>query len=415
MERNLRRQTMRQQCRKACRAPMTSGRGRGHPRAYNRRMSAANRPYVLARLTAWATWLLVGIPEVIAFAVPGRHGSGAADWRWLVAYLAFGPTLYAPAGLRTRPWLQLVRLSVATLAPPVMVYVDPHSFACTLWVIAAWELAVALPLRIMLPWVLALSVAMAALLARGLTSRYAFQEIAIFCAFQVYAVITAYVARSEGILRQKLTAANVELTSTHGLLAHTARSDERLRISRELHDLIGHHLAALILNLEVARHKEVDWRPHVLKAQDIARHLLTDVREVVRLLRVPKYTDMRSVLEQIVAEIPQIRIHLSMPERIPIDDARLAQAMLRVVQETVTNAIKHSECNNLWLEICTRDGLLEIRAQDDGRGAGELHWGTGLTGIRERLEEIGGSLSVMADAGKGFRLQAHLPVAVPAP
>lgn len=378
-------------------------------------MSPANRPYVLARLTAWATWLLVGIPEVFDFAVHGSHAGSAIDWRWVAAYLAFGPTLYAPAGVRKRPWAQLVRLSVATLAPLVMVYVDPHSFACTLWVIAAWELAVALPLRIMLPWVLALSLAMTALLVRGLTTRYAFQEIAIFCAFQVYAVITAYVARTEGILKRDLAAANAELRSTHGLLAHSVRSDERLRISRELHDLIGHHLAALILNLEVARHKELDWRPPVLKAQDIARHLLADVREVVKLLRVPKYPDMRSVLEEIVAEIPQIRIHLSMPEQMPIDDARLAQAMLRVVQETVTNAIKHSGCANLWLEICARDGMLEIRAEDDGGGASELRWGAGLTGIRERLEEIGGSISVMAGAGKGFQLQAHLPVAVPAP
>ena len=378
-------------------------------------MSAANRPYVLARLAAWATWLLVGIPEVIDFAAHGAAAGGAPDWRWLAAYLAFGPTLCAPYGVRSRTWLQLLRLAVATVAPLVMVYLAPHSFACTLWVIVAWELAIALPLEIMLPWVLALSLAMALLLSRGLTARYAFQEIAIFCAFQVYAVITAYVARSETLLKRRLAAANVELSSTHGLLAHTARSDERLRISRELHDLIGHHLAALILNLEVARHKDVDWQPHVIRSQDIARRLLADVREVVKLLRAPQYASLRSVLEQMVAEIPQMRIHLSMPERMPVDDARLAHAMLRVVQESVTNAIKHSGCSNLWLDIRARDGVLEIQAEDDGRGADELHWGAGLSGIRERLEEVGGSISVMARAGRGFRLQAHLPVAVPAP
>jgi len=376
-------------------------------------MPAVNRPYILARLAAWVTWLLVGIPEVFTFAAHG--GGAAADWRWLLAYLAFGPTLIAPAGVTSSVWPQLPRLAVATAAPLVMVYVDPHSFACTLWVIAAWELATALPLRIMLPWVLALSLAMGFLLARGLTSRYAFQEIAIFLAFQVYAVITAYVARSEGILTRRLAAANVELSSTHELLAQGVRGDERLRISRELHDLIGHHLAALILNLEVARHKDTDWRPHVVNAQDIARRLLGDVREVVKLLRAPKYSDMRSLLQQMVAQIPQIRIHLSMPEQMPMDDARLAQAVLRVVQESITNAIKHSECDNLWLEIRARDGRVEIVAEDDGRGTSELRWGAGLTGIRERLEEIGGSLSVMAPAGQGFRLQARLPVAVPAP
>jgi len=82
-------------------------------------MPAADRPYVLARLTAWATWLLVGIPEVIDLVAHGT--AGGVDWRWLAAYLAFGPTLYAPQSVRSRTWLQLLRLSVATLAPLVMV------------------------------------------------------------------------------------------------------------------------------------------------------------------------------------------------------------------------------------------------------------------------------------------------------
>lgn len=392
---------------------MTSGRGGGHARAYNPLMRADKRPYLLARSVAWGTWLLVGIPEVTDYVLHGASG-GDIDWRWIAAYLAFGPTLYAPADRQFPGWLQLVRLSVATAAPLIMVYVDPHSFACTLWVIAAWELAIALPLRIMLPWILALSLAMAALLARGLTTRYAFQEIAIFCAFQVYAVITAYVARSEGLLRRELAAANTELRTTQSLLTHSVRSVERLRISRELHDLIGHHLAALILNLEVARHQDQGWRPHVLKAQDIARRLLADVRDVVKLLRVSEHTNLKPMLEQIVADVPQIHIHLRMPEPMPIDDARLAQVMLRVVQETVTNAIKHSGCSNLWLEISSREGSLEIRAEDDGRGARELRWGAGLSGIRERLEEMGGSMSVMAHTGKGFRLEANLPLGVPA-
>jgi signal transduction histidine kinase len=162
--------------------------------------------------------------------------------------LAFGPTLYVSARVQFPLWLQLVRLSVATLAPLLMVYVAPHSFACTLWVIAAWELAIALPLRVMLPWTVLLSLAMTALLARGLPLRYAFQEVAIFCAFQGYAVITAYVAGSEATLRRRLAGANAELRSTQSLLVHSIRSGERLRISRELHDLVGHHLSALILN-----------------------------------------------------------------------------------------------------------------------------------------------------------------------
>ena len=373
-------------------------------------MDSNEQPYRYARLIAWVTWLLVGVPELADHL---RHGAGSLstdNWLWLCAYLAFGPTLYVPSRTKFPSWMQVARLSIATLAPLLMVYVEPHSFACTLWVIAAWELAISMPLRIMLPWTVLLSLAMTALLARGLPLRYAFQEMAIFCGFQGFAVITAYVARAEATLRRELAAANAELRSTQNLLAHSIRSGERLRISRELHDLIGHHLSALILNLEVARHIGEDWRPHVFKAQDIARQLLADVRNVTKLLRGDQYADIRPMIEQIVADIPQIRIHLNLPEQMPLDDARLAQVMLRVVQEAVTNAIKHSECANLWVNVGRNGEMLEINAEDDGRGARQVRWGAGLTGMRERLEEIGGSLRVIADTGNGFRLQAWLPV-----
>ncbi|HEY6622051.1 MAG TPA: histidine kinase [Steroidobacteraceae bacterium] len=373
-------------------------------------MDSNERPYRYARRVAWLTWLLVGVPELADNLLRGVGSMSTNNWLWLFAYLAFGPTLYVSARVRFPVWLQLARLSVATLAPLFMVYVEPHSFACTLWVIAAWELAIALPLRIMLPWTVLLSLAMTALLARGLPLRYAFQEVAIFCAFQGYAILTAYVAASEAKLRQRLAVANAELHSTQTLLAHSIRSGERMRISRELHDLMGHHLSALVLNLEVARHTGEDWRPHVFKAQDIARQLLTDVRNVTKLLRGDQYADIRPVIEQIVADIPQIRIHLKLPEQMPLDDARLAQTMLRVVQESVTNAIKHSECANLWVDVDCNGEMLEINAKDDGRGARDLRWGAGLTGMRERLEEIGGSLKVITDSGTGFWLQAWLPV-----
>lgn len=373
-------------------------------------MDSNERPYRYARLIAWVTWLLVGLPQLWGYAWQGVGAMSGNQWLWVLAFLSFGPTLYVPARTVLPAWVQLIRLSVATVAPVLMVYVEPRSWACTLWVIAAWELAIALPLIVMIPWAVLLSLAMTALLARGLPPVYAYPEMAIFCAFQGYAIITAYVARTEALLRRELAGANAELRATQSLLAHSIRGSERLRISRELHDLIGHHLSALILNLEVARHKETDWQPHVYKAQEVARQLLGDVRNVAKLLRGEQSVDIRPVLEQIVADIPQIHIHLSLPEQMRLEDAHLAQVLVRVVQETVTNAIKHSECANLWVAVSRHDEMLEIRAEDDGRGVRDLRWGMGLTGMRERLEEIGGSLTVIAGANKGFSLQACLPL-----
>jgi signal transduction histidine kinase len=98
-------------------------------------------------------------------------------------------------------------------------------------------------------------------------------------AFQLFAFITAAVARSESNARNELAGINAELRATRELLAESSRIRERSRISDELHDVIGHNLTALNIHLEVAKHlangKAVE---HVQKSQALAKILLQDVR-----------------------------------------------------------------------------------------------------------------------------------------
>jgi len=84
--------------------------------------------------------------------------------------------------------------------------------------------------------------------------------------------------------------------------------------------------------------------------------------------------------------------------------------LLRCAQEIITNAVRHAQARNLWLTF-ERTGAneLAIHAHDDGRGAGNLRHGNGLTGMRERLAQIGGRLDITTARDQGFALHAWVP------
>jgi signal transduction histidine kinase len=195
------------------------------------------------------------------------------------------------------------------------------------------------------------------------------------------------------------------------LLAESSRANERVRISRELHDLIGHHLTALSLNLEVASHRtEGEARAHVRQAQSLTRLLLSDVREVVSELRKDVAIDLRTALERLVEGVPGIHVHLDFPAGFVIDDAEHAQLLLRAAQEALTNAIRHGKARHLWLELRHEtDSGIELHARDDGAGCDQAQAGNGLIGMAERLARHGGHLTFDSAPGRGFRLQVFLP------
>jgi signal transduction histidine kinase len=104
------------------------------------------------------------------------------------------------------------------------------------------------------------------------------------------------------------------------------------------------------------------------------------------------------------------QVHLAAPDRLRVDDADTARAALSCVQEIVTNTIKHSDARHLWVEITPRVGGLAIRARDDGQGSATISPGLGLRGMKERLEALGGKLHVASAAGRGFEVEAWIPL-----
>jgi len=177
-----------------------------------------------------------------------------------------------------------------------------------------------------------------------------------YFAFFLFAAYTMHIAHSEADARQQLAETNAELKMTSSLLDISSRTSERLRIARDLHDLLGHHLAALTLNLETASHlADGAAREQIEKSKSIARHLLTDVRAVVSRLRDEEPVDLTAALQSLRDVIDSPALHLDLPGELPVTDAHVAQIALRSVQEIVTNAVRHSGARNLWVTLATTD------------------------------------------------------------
>ena len=133
------------------------------------------------------------------------------------------------------------------------------------------------------------------------------------------------------------------------------------------------------------------------------------MREAVRSLRGDAAVDLERVLAPLAAGIERPAIHLAVPAALELADPERAQALVRCVQEIITNAIRHSGAEHLWIEVAQAGGRLEVVGRDDGRGARRLRFGQGLTGMHERLAGLGGSLEVDSPPAGGFRVRAVIP------
>lgn len=225
---------------------------------------------------------------------------------------------------------------------------------------------------------------------------------------QLATVFSTAALLREKRMRTELARAHVDLKAAGILLAESARTAERLRISRELHDLIGHQLTVLTLNLEAARHVDSDRaREHVDRADEVARGLLRDVRSTVGELRTQP-ADLREALQSMVEGLPGLQVEIAVDPDLDLEEEQQV-AFIRLAQEAVTNAIRHAGASRLQIDLSREDGRTTLVARDDGIGGGAPQLGNGLRGLRERFEELGGELTV--DGEDGFAVTGRMVTA----
>lgn len=239
-----------------------------------------------------------------------------------------------------------------------------------------------------------------------------FAEAAIMVGFylliQVATVLGTLAMLREQRARRELAEAHVELQAATALLAESTRTSERLRISRDLHDLIGHQLTVLTLELEAAKHRSTageNVEPHIEKADGVARTLLSSVRETVGGLRHGD-TELRETLQRVVQDLTEPRVALEVDDGLELDEERTV-LLVRTAQEIITNTIRHARAEELWIEVRGVPSGVLLRSRDDGWGAREVVLGNGLRGIRERFEALGGSAAF--DSSNGFAVTARMP------
>jgi signal transduction histidine kinase len=235
-----------------------------------------------------------------------------------------------------------------------------------------------------------------------------FMSVGFYTLIQLASVFSVAAVRREQQLRRQLTQAHVDLQAASALLAGSARTAERLRISRELHDLLGHQLTVLTLELEAARHLPGEAaREHVERANRVAREVLADVRSTVGTLRTGPATDLAEALREVGRDLPGLAVTVEVAEDVEADEEQTA-AFVRTVQEIVTNTLRHAGARELFVGVTREGGTIRLTAVDDGRGTPEVVPGNGLRGIAERFAALEGQ--VRYEGTNGFRVTARVPV-----
>ncbi|HVI59538.1 MAG TPA: histidine kinase [Luteimonas sp.] len=228
--------------------------------------------------------------------------------------------------------------------------------------------------------------------------------------FQIFAALCAHYAHSAGQARDRLALVNADLLATRALLAESARDAERLRVARELHDVAGHKLTAMTLNLRaLAADPALAARAQVQISQRLARELLGDIRGVVQALRDARGLDLATALRALAAPLPRPALRLAIDDDVQVTDPAIAEAILRLVQEALTNSARHADADVVRVRL-SRDGdavLVEI--EDDGRVRGAVHEGNGIAGMRERIAALRGELRVAPCPRGALRIEARLP------
>jgi signal transduction histidine kinase len=229
--------------------------------------------------------------------------------------------------------------------------------------------------------------------------------------FQAFGALVVFAARGEAEARRELAIAHAELRATIALLEWTTKEAERLRISRDLHDLAGHDLTALSLELEVASHLTADPSAavHVGRARSIAKGLLGTVRTAVGEMRT-RPISLASALRDLAAGAPGLNVSVDVDDHVDVHDDHVV-IVLRCVQEGITNALRHSAATSVNVVVHADENATVVIVSDDGDGVERIEPGNGLRGMRERFEAIGGTLDMQSHRGGGFTITGRLPSA----
>ncbi len=280
-----------------------------------------------------------------------------------------------------------------------------------LLIIVAGQLAVVYSARATLLSLLAINLPLGAMLAQRWGWTEMLSGMLAYAGFQAFAALTLSYAKRAELARDQAQRINAELLATRRLLLESARGEERLRLSRELHDVVGHKLTALKLQLRLQARQAGAEAASIAECQRLADEVLNDVRGVVSTLRQHDGIDLQQALAALVPALPHPQVRLALAPAARAAGLAQAQALLRCAQEGLTNALRHSGATHIAIRLDSAGDGIALVVEDDGHARQAPLPGNGLRGMRERLEALGGRLEIGVCHGGGLRLSAWLPQA----
>jgi signal transduction histidine kinase len=226
----------------------------------------------------------------------------------------------------------------------------------------------------------------------------------------------------------ELEARTLELELAREELARQAVTEERLRIARELHDVVAHSMSVIAVQSGVGAHV-LDTRPEEARKaletiEGVSRGALDELRRLLGVLRdddeaqgvspMPGLGDLDALLARMgeAGLAVKLRVHGARPE-VP---QGVDVSAYRIVQEALTNVLKHAGAASAQVVVTYDDHAVAVEVTDGGHGApaGQAWSGHGIGGMRERAALFGGDLEVGPRPGGGFRVAARLPFEAPA-
>jgi signal transduction histidine kinase len=357
----------------------------------------------------------IGFYAAYAVLVEPSRFQNLPGWavQWWTGYLVFvAAYLLATQSELTRHRRTLVlSLAMESATALFLVWLYPSFIVTCLLVVVAWQIAWTETLRTALTAAALQAVALAVMKCTVHTnSSFPFLILVVATGFQAFAISAARLALSEARAHDELARVNKELRAAQALMTESARMTERLRISRDLHDILGHSLTSLTIHLDVAcRLANGQAAEHVRCAREVAGALLTDVRKIVNRVRVNPL-DLQATLHALAEGAVGLKVEVNLPKDLGSLDAARADAIVRCAQEAITNTLRHAKATQIAIEVEQPvDGSVRIAVRDDGRG-GRFVEGGGLAGMRERFMMLGGELSIDSREGGGFSIHGALPV-----
>lgn len=217
--------------------------------------------------------------------------------------------------------------------------------------------------------------------------------------------------------KEELQATNEKLKEALKEVEEKVLLKERTRISREMHDSVGHALTNALITLELGE-RLIDHDLQVSKgklkiAKEQVKSGLEEVRKSVRLLREdsnhPNFVATVLYLIKEVEKHSNIKIHQKIAIT-PTLTKEIEHVLYRALQEGITNGLKHGVSSSFEITLIQQNNIIEFTLKDNGRGTDKITFGFGLTAMKERVEELNGSMNVTSHANQGTSLYISLPI-----